>query len=227
MIKGQHVLALIPARGGSKGVPRKNVRMVGGKPLIAWTIEAARNSSFIDAVVVSTDDAEIAAIACAHGAEIPFMRGLDLSSDTARSIDVALDAIERCPGYQWVVLLQPTSPLRNARDIDQALSLCINSKSTSCVSLTEVEAHPDWMFTLGNDSTLTPYAIGSLATRRQDLPSVYTLNGAIYVADTDWLVKNRSFIGPGTIGYEMPRERSLDIDEEMDFKMLELLTENH
>ena len=227
MIDGQRILALIPARGGSKGVPRKNVRDAGGKPLIAWTIEAARASALVDTVVVSTDDPEIAAIAREHGAETPFMRMPGLASDTASSIDVVLDAIDRCPGYQWVVLLQPTSPLRDTRDIDQAIALCIDRKSTSCVSLTEVDEHPGWMFTLGSDSTLTSYATGPLATRRQDLPSVYTLNGAIYVANTDWLTGSRSFIGPDTIGYAMPRERSLDIDEEMDFKLLELLTENN
>jgi CMP-N,N'-diacetyllegionaminic acid synthase len=222
MIDGLSVLAVITARGGSKGVPGKNVRPVYGRPLIAWTVRAATRAHTVDRVIVSTDDEGIAEASRAAGAEVPFARPAELATDTASSIDVILHALDAVPGFDLVVLLQPTSPLRNAADIDAAVERCVSADAPACVSVSLVEEHPQWMYRLGNDSRLAPVLpADSRASRRQDLPAVYSLNGAVYVARVDWLRRERSFLSPATVGYVMPRERALDIDTESDFQTLE------
>lgn len=222
------VLAIIPARGGSKGLPRKNVLMAMGRPLIAWTISAARESSAIDQVVLSSDDDEIMEAAKMWGCEVPFRRPPELASDTSTSIDVVLHALDQLPGYDFVVLLQPTSPLRTSADIDAAFALIMSSGAPSCVSVCEVEQSPYWMYRLkenGQLEKLIPEAIG--VTRRQELPLVYTLNGAIYIAQINWLRKTKSFLGDGCIAYQMPRERSNDIDNAEDFEVFRNKVEKH
>ena len=133
-MQSDKVLALITARGGSKGLPRKNVLLAGGKPLIAWTVEAAVSSECIDRVVLTSDDDEIMAAAMAAGCDVPFCRPAHLASDVATSLDVVLHAIDQLPGYEYVVLLQPTSPLRTAADIDAAFELMLETEAPSCVS---------------------------------------------------------------------------------------------
>ena len=147
MIAGQKVLGVIPARGGSKSVPRKNIRIVGGKPLIAWTIEQAQKSRYIDRLIVSSEDPEIIRVAQEWGCEAPFMREKALSSDDAPGVAPVLEAIERVGGYDWVVLLQPTSPLRAASDIDGCLELCSARKANACVSVSATSHHPYWVYT--------------------------------------------------------------------------------
>ncbi|MEK7358375.1 MAG: acylneuraminate cytidylyltransferase family protein, partial [Bdellovibrionota bacterium] len=146
MIDGKRVLGVIPARGGSKGILRKNVRNLGGKPLIAWTIEATRSSRYLDRVIVSTDDREIAEVSVAHGAEVPFLRPAELASDTATSPQVLAHALGECPGFDLAVLLQPTSPLRETADIDVCIELCVRNAATSAVSVKTVDVHPAHMF---------------------------------------------------------------------------------
>ena len=226
MIAGGKVLAVIPARGGSKGVPGKNIRKVGGKPLIAWSIDAARSSRFVDRVILSSDDAGIIRVASAQGCEAPFVREARLAQDDTPTIDVVLDALERCPGYDWALLLQPTSPLRTAADIDRAVERCLLHDAPACVSVCQVQESPYWMFTLHADDRLQPLLPDVQPTRRQDLPPVYTLNGAIYLARADWLRQNRKFISQGTVAYEMPVERSIDLDTESDFHQLQTILEN-
>ncbi len=223
MIDGQHVLAVIPARGGSKGLPGKNIRPAGGKPLLAWTIEAARNSKLVDRVILSSDDAAIIEVARQWGCDTPFVRESRLAGDATPTIDVILDALERCPGYDWVVLLQPTSPLRVADDIDRAISCCAGLGAPACVSVCETQESPYWMFTLEGQSQLVPLLPAALPVRRQDLPVVYRLNGAVYVARADWLARQRQFVTRETVAYEMPAERSLDIDTESDLFQLQRL----
>lgn len=213
MIAGRRVLGVIPARGGSKGVPGKNLCQVGGKPLIAWTIEAALATECIDRVIVSSDDAAIMAAARSAGADVPFQRPPDLASDESASIDVVLHALDMLAGYDLVVLLQPTSPLRTAADIDAATRLCVSCNSPACVSVSPAEQNPYWMFRVDGSHRLTPVlADQPMASRRQDLPAVYVLNGAIYVAEPAWLRRTRSFVGPEAVGYVMPAGRSIDID---------------
>jgi CMP-N,N'-diacetyllegionaminic acid synthase len=221
VISNARVLAVITARGGSKGVPRKNIRDVGGRPLISWAIAAAQASRHIDRTIVSSDDDEIIAVAEAYGSEAPFVRSADLSGDHVPSVDVVIDAIERCPGHGWVVLLQPTSPLRTALDIDRALERCVAANAPACVSVCAVQESPYRMYTLRTGGRMTPLLARDVR-RRQELPQVYRLNGAVYVARTDWLVRERTFLHDDTVAYEMPIERSVDVDTEHDFRLLDL-----
>lgn len=215
MIEGNKVLAVIPARGGSKGVPGKNIRMLCGKPLIAWTIEAARASRLIDRVVVSTDDPRIAEAAVAWGAEVPFTRPASLAGDETPGIAPLRHAVETLPGFELVALLQPTSPLRTAADIDGCIALAVKS-DRPVASVTESSKHPAWMFTLEGElmSPVLPHL--SQASRRQDLPRVYALNGAVYVIKTSDLASGQPLVSAGTSAYIMPPARSVDIDTEVD-----------
>jgi N-acylneuraminate cytidylyltransferase len=228
MIGGRSVLALIPARGGSKGVPRKNVRDVGNKPLIAWTIEAALASRYIDRAILSSDDDEIMDVAGRFGCEVPFRRPSQLASDEASAMSVVLHAVAALERrYDYLVLLQPTSPLRETADIDGAILACHERDAPSCVSLSRVDKNPGWMFTIDGDTLLHPFfPAGKIPARRQDSAPVFALNGAVYVARPELLERTGDFIGPGTIGYVMPRERSLDIDDEFDLKLAVLLKSN-
>jgi len=220
VIGDKKVIAVIPARGGSKGLPGKNIIPVRGKPLLAWTIEAAQRARYVDRLILSSDDPAIIDVARKFGCEVPFERDSRLAADDTPSIDVVLDALTHCPGYGWVVLLQPTSPLRTADDIDGALERCVALGAPACVSVCEAEQSPYWMYTVQGDNRLSPL-LPSSVTRRQDLPTVYVLNGAAYVADTLWLLGSRSFLTSETVAYEMPVERSLDIDTEADLSIFE------
>lgn len=222
MIRGCRVLAIIPARGGSKGLPGKNIRPICGKPLIGWTIDAALSAPAIDATVVSTDDDEIARAALACGALAPFRRPPEISGDHATSLDAVLHAIELLPGFDVAVLLQPTSPLRTHSDISAALQLFDSARAVSVASVCEVDEHPYWMYRFGRDRKLEPLiADEERPSRRQDLPPVYRLNGAIYVVDVNWLREKHVFVGAESLGYVMPRSRSIDIDDEADFLLAE------
>jgi CMP-N-acetylneuraminic acid synthetase len=213
------ILGLIPARGGSKGIPRKNVLPIAGKPLIAWTIESALNAQHIDRVVVTTDDAEIAEVAATHGADVPFMRPADLARDATPGIEPVLHAIHMLPNYDRVVLLQPTSPLRAVVDIEAAVSMA--DRGAAVVSVTEVR-HADWTFSM-NQVGVLDIGNGNIASRRQDMTRRYALNGAIYVAPTAAIRECRSFLMPGVLGYAMPAERSVDIDGWLDWQIAEML----
>lgn len=211
------VLAVIPARGGSKGVPRKNIRELAGKPLIAWTIEEAKKSKYISKVIVSSDDKEILRIAEINGAEVPFVRPAHLAQDDTPGIEPILHALEACSGYDYVVVLQPTSPLRTVEDIDGAIEKVVGENNGFCVSVSEVTQSPYWMYTMSDNAVIQPLIDIPLVFRRQDLPKVYTLNGAVYVAQVEKLKETRNFITAGTVAYKMPEERSIDIDMERDF----------
>ena len=223
MIGGKSVLAIIAARGGSKGVPGKNILPIGGRPLIQWTIEAARASRHIDRVILSSDDPAIIAVALRAGCEVPFQRDPALASDEATSIDVVIDALQRVPGYGTVVLLQPTSPLRSAEDIDGALELMASSDAPACVSVRPAQEHPYWVFRVDDAGRLLRYCDppAGIPSRRQDLPAAWCLNGAVYAAQADWLQRSRSFLSPETVAYSMPAARSLDIDTMADIGRLE------
>ncbi|MEI7967448.1 MAG: acylneuraminate cytidylyltransferase family protein [Betaproteobacteria bacterium] len=218
MIQGLSVLALITARGGSKGLPGKNLRPVNGRPLIDFTIAAARSAACVDRVVLSTDDDEIAHVAEAYGCIVPFRRPASLANDDAKSVDVVLDALDRLPPHDIVVLLQPTSPAREAADIDATVQRLLDAQAPSCVSVCIAEESPYWMFSLNERAQLLPILARPAATRRQDLPRVFLLNGAVYAARTDALRRMGSFVGDETVAYVMPRERSIDIDSLEDFE---------
>lgn len=220
------ILAVIPARGGSKGIPRKNIKPLMGKPLIGWSIDAAMQSSYINRIVVSTEDEEIAFVARELGADVPFMRPAELAADDTPGMGPVLHAISQLPDYEWVLLLQPTSPLRTAEDIDEIWQFCQERSALSAVSISEVGKHPYWMYTCNTAHHLEPFSKGrSDVTRRQDLPPAYALNGALYLARTDWLLERQNFIGPETLGYIMPPERSVDLDILQDWRWVEFLIE--
>lgn len=225
MINGRTVLAIIPARGGSKGVPRKNLRSVGGKPLLAWTIEAAKQSKYIDRLIISSEDLEIIETARQWGCEAPFVRPKELALDHTPGIDPVLHAVEALPErYDYVVLLQPTSPLRTVADIDGCIELCVDKGANSCVSVTESAQSPFWMYKLDGNGTMQPLLqMEQQYNRRQDIPRVYALNGAVYVSACGFLQKSCMFVTPVTIGYIMPPERSLDIDTELDLAIVNYL----
>lgn len=217
-------LAVIPARGGSKGVPRKNVRDLNGKPLIAWTIEEAKKSQYISNIILSSEDSEIIKEAKKYGCEVPFIRPMKLAQDDTPGIDPVLHAINQCPGYDYVVLLQPTSPLRKAEDIDGAIQMLLDKGVEYCVSVTEPDKSPYWMYKVDNNGHMEQIIEqDNYAVRRQDLPKVFSLNGAVYVAQIESLKNTKSFLNEETVAFKMPRSRSIDIDTEEDFLWCEWL----
>lgn len=223
MYHGYRILALIPARGDSKGVPGKNIRPLAGRPLIAWTVEAARASRHLDRLVLSSENDDICRIAEAYGCEVPFRRPPELARDDTPGIAPVLHAVEVLSGFDYVVLLQPTSPFRSAADIDAAIARCIDAGVPTLVSVTPASQHPSWMYHMDGDGRLVHFLNEEPIARRQELPRIYALNGAIYVAHVPTLQKEKKLIGPETIGYVMPRARSLDIDTALDFDLAEVL----
>ena len=217
------LLALIPARGGSKATPRKNIRPFCGKPLLQWTIDVALAAPSIDRVVVSTDDDEIAEVALAGGAEVPFLRPAELASDTAAGIAPVFHALEQLPEVTDLLLLQPTSPLRLVADVEAIVALRRQAGRESAVSVTPSSKHPAWMFGLTPQQQLERLLPVSEAVCRQQLPAAYVLNGALYLASRSFLGCERSFLTADTLGYVMPQERSIDIDTPLDWEWGEFL----
>lgn len=223
MYADKSVLAIIPARGGSRGIPGKNIRLLAGKPLIAWTIEEAKKSRYIDRLILSSDDQEIISIARDFQCEVPFIRPAELARDDTPGIEPVLHAMEVLPEkYDYIVLLQPTSPLRKVEDIDSCIERCLGNNAPACVSVTAVSDNPYWMFILDMNMQMRPYLeFNDSHFRRQELPALYALNGAVYVGESGFLKAERSFVGSGTVAYPMPASRSADIDEEADFEFCE------
>lgn len=225
MIAGERALGLIPARGGSKGIPGKNTIDLAGKPLIAWTIEAARTSRYLDRVVLTSDSEDIQRVAREHGCEVPFTRPAELATDEAPGIAPVLHALDTLDEeFGWVVLLQPTSPLRVTADIDAAIELCLARDATACVSVTPTPHSPYWTFVLDAGGRMQP-VVDVTAARRQDLPRTVMLNGAVYVARVPALRAAKTFLQPSTVAYNMPYERSVDIDTPLDLRVAALLLE--
>ena len=223
------VLMVVTARGGSKSVHRKNLVRVGNQPLIWWTIEAALGSRYCSRPVMSTDDGEIARVASAMGAEVPFLRPVKLARDETPGIAPALHAIrwlDENQGYQpdLVMLLQPTSPLRTAEDIDAAVELALDTSADAVVSVTPTHHHPYWLKRLDKRGRMSDFIPQERPVEsRQGLPALYALNGAIYLARREVLLEDESFYKRRTYGYLMPPERSLDIDTAWDLHMADLI----
>jgi len=229
MLGDKSVLAVIAARGGSKGLPGKNLADAGGKPVIAWSIEGAKQSRYIDRLILSSDDSDIIDVARSWGCEAPFVRPKELAGDTAKIEDAlihAMDALE--DQYDYLVLLQATSPLRAAEDIDSCLEICLDTGAPACVSVTLPNKSPYWMYRISNDGRMQRLLDdGFEQSWRQELPAIYALNGAVYVAEAPWFREYRGFVGPETRAHVMPPERSVDIDERRDLLLLRaLLDEN-
>ncbi len=223
-----NILAIIPARGGSKGVYRKNVRDLNGKPLISYTIEAAKKSKYINRLVVSTDDFEIAETSKKYGAEIPCLRPEDLSGDVAPTVDCVvhmLNYLKESEGYipTHVMLLQCTSPLRNFKHINEAVEKLKSSSENALISVCESEVNPYWTNVFDGELLKPFIKDGYKITRRQDLPDVYRINGAIYLIETELLLKEKTFQPSSLTGYVMDSYYSIDIDTELDFKIAEVI----
>lgn len=220
MIGGRRVLALIPARGGSKRLPRKNVLPLAGKPVIAWTIEAAQEAATVDRIVLSTDDEEIAAVAAQWKCEVPFMRPPELATDGASSMDVIWHALDQVgEGFDDLVLLQPTSPLRRGSHIDACVRLRVETAAHAVVSVSLP------------DKPLSHFGLVTADGHFERLPeemtrmNVRTLNGAVYVADIAALKSSGSFYAPSTRCFEMPASESIDVDTRQDFLLAASLLE--
>jgi len=221
------VLAIIPARGGSKGIPRKNIRLLAGKPLIAYSIETALKSRYIDRIIVSTEDEEIAKIAKIYGAEV-IKRPKELARDETPTIDAVkhvLEFLKKKENYipDIIILLQPTSPLRSVEDIDNAVELFLNNDCEGIISLCEAKSPPYWSFRIRKRYIEPILGWDFLHKRRQDVPKSYAPNGAIYITTVKNLYRYNGFLSKKTMAYIMPFERSIDIDEEIDFKFAEFL----
>jgi CMP-N,N'-diacetyllegionaminic acid synthase len=232
VIAGRRVLAIVPARAGSKGLPGKNIRPLHGKPLLAWPIAAALGSRRVDRTIVSTDSAEYAAIAVAHGAEAPFLRPAELASDTAPSIDFILHAIDTLAAdgdvYDFVVLLEPTSPLTEAADIDAALDQLVVAQDVAdaIVGVTPLEtAHPAFAVRCESDGRIRPLLSESFGElpRRQDLEPVFALDGSLYISSVDALRRERGFAHARTLGYVTDRFKAMEVDDLVDFLCIEAL----
>lgn len=225
MINNAKVLAVIPARGGSKGLPGKNIKPFCGRPLIHWTIDQAKDSAYIDDIIVSTDCTSIRKVVNQLGEFTPYMRPAHLASDSASMVDVIIDIMGRYPKYVFVVVLQPTSPLRSASDIDRAFEVLVQKNADSCVSVCKVDKSPYWMYTMNNVKQLEPILEQKKdISCRQHLPSVYALNGAIYLCRCSWLKHSKFFVTADTVAVSMPKSRSVDIDSLDDFNYAEYLS---
>lgn len=223
MINSKSILAIIPARGGSKGIPRKNIKLLAGKPLIVWTIEEAKKSKYIDRIILSSEDEETINVAKEYGCEVPFVRPKELAQDETAGIEPVIHAINSLSiKYDYICLLQPTSPLRKVVDIDGCILSCISNNSESCVSVTIVDKHPYWMYEIDENKKLEPLFSNNII-RRQDLHSVYVLNGAVYFCSTKMIIETEKLIEKNTLSYEMSKLNSLDIDDNLDFELAEFL----
>lgn len=226
------ILGIITARGGSKGVPRKNIRVLGGKPLIAHTIDAAHASGVFDRVILSTDDDEIAGVGKQYGVEVPFMRPPELAQDTTPTLPVLVHAVAWLRDTEnylpdAVAILQPTSPLRRPEDLKGAHELFVASGADSVVSMKEVPGHysPHWQFRRDGDGRITIFTgepFEHIIKRRQELPITYTRNGAIYLFKTSLLFEPvPSFYGRDVRAFIMDEASSVNIDSESDFLLAE------
>ncbi len=222
------IIGVIPARGGSKSIPRKNIKILQGKPLIAYTIEEATKSKYLTHLVVSTEDEEIKNISLKYGAEVPFLRPKELATDDALAIPtvqhtvITIEKIKNIK-YDYVIMLQPTTPLRETEDIDKALAMLIEADADGIISVVDVDNwHPMKMKKFDENSYLIDYQTPPVENPpRQILPRVYMVNGAIYATKRDVFMEKNTFKGEKCLGYIMPPERSVNIDTEIDFLIAE------
>lgn len=227
MLKNHKILCLINARGGSKGVPGKNIRPMHHKPLIGYSIECAQKSRLIDYILVSTEDQKIADIAMSFGANVPFLRPAELASDQAKQIDAMIHAVgfmeEQGEKFDYVCVLQPTCPLRATEDVDGALELLISSGADSVITVTDVGGrHPRTLYTKDDSQSLKPYLQSDMAgVLRQNFEELYWRTGAVYAMKRDVLMDQRSLYGTDIRGYVMPEERCFNIDSPFDWDLCE------
>ena len=235
MINGKKVLAVIPARGGSKGLPGKNIKILCGKPLVAWPIQAAKESAYIDKIIVSTDDLKIAEIAKYEGIQIPFLRPSELATDNSVAEDAICHVIDKLSmqgeEYDYCIKLEATSPLTERADIDQALEILESNreKADSIVGVSEiVGAHPDYTAIINQEGLISPYFGQEFtkAVNRQEIKKLYFYEGTLYVSVVKVLKKHKSFYHHRTLPYFVPKWKSLEVDDLTDFICIEAIINN-
>jgi N-acylneuraminate cytidylyltransferase/CMP-N,N'-diacetyllegionaminic acid synthase len=228
MIGGRSVLVLVTARGGSKGVPKKNVRPLLGKPLIAWTIEAAKQSRYVDRVLVSTDSLEIKAVAEQAGADVPFLRPAGLADDLAKQEDAILHAMDWCEtndkAYDYMMVLVPTTPLRDTKEIDATLEMLFQHERAKAIfTVRECDHSPLQANILPSDACMDAFVPEHLKLKnRQELPTYYQLSGSVCLSEWGWFREQKSFLTPKTFAYLTDARRGLDIDSVRDFLLAEV-----
>ena len=223
-------LAIVPARGGSKGLPGKNLRLLDGRPLVAWPVSAALGAASVDRVIISTDDVAIAEAARTAGADVPFLRPAYLANDTASSMDVILHALDTLASqgheYEYVILLEPTSPLTESSDVEDALSRlrAAGAAADAIVGICRVEStHPEYDVRRDPNGLISPYAAPDFKSlrRRQDIEELYFLEGSLYISRVEAFRRYKTFYHERTLGYEVPRWKSVEVDDIFDFIMVE------
>lgn len=229
MYRDNKILAIIPARGGSKRLPGKNIKKIGSKPMIAHAVLAAKKSKYIDRIVVSTDDPAIVKVVKKYGAEVPFVRPAEFASDTAPTLPVLQHAVRFYENElkfkpDLIILVQTTNPLIKAEDIDKTIETLFKTKTNTCFTVTEISQRPEWMYRLdGKKPELFIKKGDGLKTRSQNLPRLGIINGTVYAMKYDTLIKKNKIYDKNTSVYIMPRDRSVDIDNYFDFKIAEAL----
>jgi hypothetical protein len=231
MYNNKKILAIIPARGGSKGLPGKNIKPLCGKPLIGWTIEQAQSSKYIDEIFVSTDSNEIAAVAEDFGIKVPFVRPTELATDTSPSSAFVLHTIDyyRNKGqeFDYILLLEPTSPLRDITDINIAIEQLLNHDTAkSIVGVSKVEAtHPAFLVDISKEGLLKSYLKEMKTLRRQELSDLYFFEGSLYLSDIEFYIKEQTFYHDLTLPYVVPKYKAYEIDDIVDFYIVEKILE--
>jgi CMP-N,N'-diacetyllegionaminic acid synthase len=228
VIGKKKILALVTARGGSKRLPKKNTRLLNGKPLISWSIEAGLNSKYIDDVYVSTDNEEIARISEEYGAKVPFLRPQSLALDDSKSIDVIIHAIDKLTDndYDYLFLLQPTSPLRSSKVIDDSIEFFIEKEADSVIGVTKNDHPIEWANKLNKDLLMNNF-YDSLKRLSEKTEESYVINGAVYFCNIKRVLQSQSLIFDSKCyGYVMEKKESIDIDYDHDFLLAELILKN-
>jgi len=228
MYKGKRILAIIPARGGSKGLPGKNIRNLCGKPLIAWSIEHAQKSELVDEIFISTDSAEIAAVAEKYGAAVPELRPAEYAVDTAPSSAFIVYTLEKLKKegkeFDYFILLEPTSPLRDPEDVDNSLKMLIDKGEETIVGVCESEAsNPSFLNIINPDGTIAPYSGGFTTKRRQEIEPVYFHEGSVYASSVEAYLRTKAFYHEHTLPYIVPKWKSYEVDDIVDFTVIEAI----
>lgn len=229
MYKGKKILAIIPARGGSKGLPGKNIKDLCGKPLIAWSIEHAQRSLYVDEIFISTDSWEIADVAEQYGVPVPELRPAELAVDTAPSSAFIVYTLEKYrkegKHFDYFILLEPTSPLRDVEDVDKSIAQLIDTPDAeSIIGVCQSEAgHPNFLDTIKENGFLEPYEKDARVMRRQDLSSVYFHEGSVYVSDVEAYLRRKTFYHEKTLPYVVPKWKSFEVDDIVDFTIIEAI----
>jgi len=221
------ILAIIPARSGSKGVINKNIKKFNKKPLIYWSINSALKSKFIDKCFVSTDSIKISSLAKKHGADSSFLRPKNISTDKSLVSAAIIHTLHKLKNnYDIIILLQPTSPLRTTLDIDRAIELFIEKKLTTLVAITDLDYPHEWLLNKKKSNYIN-FIKKNISHNRQQTKKYYKSNGAIFISTVKYFLKHKNFFGEKTYGYFMKKNNSIDIDSELDFKIAELIKKNN